>query len=271
MANKIGCPTYGQVRNSSGLHGGQQNGMAVDIYGSERALDFRAVEDGVAESPFDLGTKYEGFYFKGDSGLYTIYVHCHYPGNKRFKRGDFIGNSAWDHLHISCRFNGIWNPIWCYTNQEEVTYTSESGQIYPYATLPKYQNLDASTGLPINNKTMEITGKFKAKMNGAVWNIRDATNSNGKIIGQTTPNQEFESIEIETYGQIIDNNSNWIKIGAGWVSMAGVVSCSSIGDDTQCQIQLAQEVAKNQALTVQNETLQKEVNSFIPRTIYEKS
>lgn len=259
---KIGNFCFGQVRVSQGLHGSLQNNMAIDAYGSERPLEFRAVESGRIGGAFGIGTQGEGFHLYCDCGLDVIYVHCKYNGDKRVGRGDLITRSVWSHIHISARFNGIWNPIYCYTNEGEVVYTGEAPrfQVYPYASLPKYQNLDASTGLPINNKTMKITGKFKAKMNGAIWNIRDTTNSSGKIVGQTSPNQEFESLEIETYGQVVDNNSNWIRMGGGWVAMAGVVSCSSIGDDTQCQIQLASEVAKNQALTSQNESLNTQVN-----------
>jgi hypothetical protein len=263
---KIGNPCYGQVRNSSSLHGSQQSFMAVDIYGSERPLEFRAVADGKIGGRFDAGSIYEGFHLYCDCGLDVIYVHCKWYGDVRVKRGDKITISAWSHDHTSARFAGIWDAIWSYTDPNEVTYTSEGPAfiVYPYPTLPKYRNLDASTGkLIINNKSMRITGQFKIKLNGGIWNIRSQPTTAGGTapsLGKTPPNEEFNSTEIEVYGEIANGTTLWAKYkdNVNWISGAAMVSCVAISGDAQCPIDLAKcnsdkEVLNQQVTSLTNE------------------
>ena len=272
---KTGNYLYGYNRNSSGLHGAYQDFKSVDGYGSEdgKILWLKAGDSGHCERPFDQGGIYEGFHYITDSGVDKLVVHAKFPGTQHFNKGDYVTKSAWHHFHRSTHTQAGWKPEWCVSEEGVVIYTAEGPnyQIYPYPTLPEYQNLDAVTGqLIINNISMKITGQFKAKMNGAVWNVRDIPNTTGKDIGDTKPNEEFISTEIETQGSVVNGNSNWIKYGIGWVSFAGVVSCESSGNDTQCQIDLAVEKAKNIVLTGKVDTLTKEVNSFVPETIYKK-
>lgn len=272
---KTGNYLYGFNRNSSGLHGAAQNHNSVDGYGSEtgKELWLKAGDSGHCEREFDIGTVYEGFHFITDSGVDKLIVHAKYPGSKHYNKNDFITKSAWNHFHRSTLTQNGWVPEWCISDESEVIYTSEGPifQIYAYSTLPKYQNLDAVTGLPIITKSMKITGQLKIKMNGAIWNVRETPSSTSKDIGDTKPNEELITTEIETEGQVVNGNSNWFKYGAGWVAFAGVISCTSIGNDAVCQAELtatrgllgACNTSRND-LIVKVDQLTTEVNSFVP-------
>ena len=261
---KLGNLCYGQVKISQSLHGAQQGGMAIDCYGSEKGkeLDFKAVENGTAERPYDQGTKFEGFWFKLDSGNYAQYTHVKYPGNKHFNKGDFIGHSAWNHCHFAIQCQN-WYPYWNYSDQTEVVFTSESGQVYPYKDLPKYQDMDILTcQLVVNNTSMRITGSFNSVSNASKWNIRTEPNSSSAIIGTLIPNTTWTAPEIEINGELANATTVWLRYQAGWVNGGCLVSCVASGD-TQCQVELA-------AAKLEVSQLQKEVDSYKPLTFYTK-
>lgn len=229
---KIGSPVYGNCVNTSGLHGAAQNNKAVDMYGSERALEFRAVANGKVVRQFDLGTKYEGFDFLCDCGLKIEYVHCKAPAiGTKFSQGDKIGNSAWDHLHIACEINGIWYPIWDFTD-DGVKYQSTKGEVWANNTLPEYENRDASTGLIINNTPMITIDQLPTFLKltstaTTTFNIRLEPKTSAQDIGDVPVGYGWYTNAV-AYGDSVDGNNKWYQIAVPDGDYKGVVGyCSA--------------------------------------------
>jgi hypothetical protein len=197
----------------------------------------RCGDAGHAERPFDIGTIYEGFHWITDFGADKIKVHAKFPGTQHYNEGDYVTKSAWNHFHESTLTQDGWKPEWCVSDPNKVIYTSESGVIYPYNELPEYQNLDAVTGLIINNKSMKIIGQFKCKNNNALWNVRELPNSSSNDIGDLIPNTEWIATAIEIQGEPVNGTTIWLQYQNGWVSGSCLVSCEIIGD-IQCPANL---------------------------------
>lgn len=263
---KIGSPVYGNCVNTSGLHGAAQNSKAVDMYGSERALEFRAVADGKVIRQFDLGTKYEGVDYLCDCGLKLEYVHCKAPAiGTRFAQGDKIGNSVLDHLHIACEINGVWYPIWDFTDRS-VKYQSTTGEVWEINTLPEFENRDANTGLIINDTPMIQIDQLPTflkltAINTTTFNIRLAPKLDAQDIGDVPVGYVWYTNAV-AYGDAVDGNNKWYQIAVPSGDNArtvGYCSAAYVKEETLDLIQMSADIA---SLSIQISSLKATINDL---------
>jgi hypothetical protein len=259
---KTGNYLYGNNKNASGLHGAQQNNTAIDSYGSEdgKELWLKAGDAGHTERPFDVGSIYEGFHFITDTGVDKLMVHAKYPGQKHFAKDAFITKSAWHHFHRSTYTKNGYRPEHNVSDPNAVTYTSESGQVYPYNTLPKYEDDDALTGLKItlNNSTTEMITLTKTIIHchaihtAGPFNVRSEPKVADNKIGEVPLNATWDTNFVAS-GENVQGVTLWYGLplsngSIGWVSGKWVEEVVKDNYDPAIVQQLAELKAKVEGL-----------------------
>lgn len=219
------------------------------------------------------------FFIKFFDGSEQFVLHALPVRSGSFKQGDVICNEALpyynskgqreDHYHSMIKVNNKWQVLLDYVRRDLPLYFWVYGQ-----THNKWSNWATYTDrylISINNTEMvKLQNTIKIQTtNTTELNVREQPTTSSKIINKIAGATTFNT-DIVATGDDVSGNKTWYGVLGGYISGAWVKEIPQTADCSTIEAQLIEANKKLDETTAMVAGLEKELASFVPKTIYEK-